>query len=80
MYHNLMMDNIDEVADVRLKVLKEIEKDKGRVAKQESQEQIISSERISVKNHTTNWIEEQQVRQVITKLERSLQSDQSDIR
>jgi len=33
MYHDLMMDNIDEVANVRLKALKEIEKDKARVAK-----------------------------------------------
>ena len=33
MYHDLTMDNIDEVVDVRLKVLKEIEKDKARVAK-----------------------------------------------
>jgi hypothetical protein len=32
-YHNLMMDNIDEVTDVRLKALKEIEKDKARVAR-----------------------------------------------
>ena len=32
-YHDLMMDNIDEVIDVRLKALKEIERDKGRVAK-----------------------------------------------
>ena len=32
-YHDLMMDNIDEVTDVRLKALKEIEKDKARVAK-----------------------------------------------
>jgi hypothetical protein len=31
-YHNLMMDIIDEVTDVRLKALKEIEKDKARVA------------------------------------------------
>jgi hypothetical protein len=28
-----MMDNIDEVTDVRLKALKEIEKDKTRVAR-----------------------------------------------
>jgi hypothetical protein len=28
-----MMDNIDEVTDVRLKALKEIEKDKVRVTK-----------------------------------------------
>ena len=33
MYHDLMMDNIDEVTDVRLKALKEIKKDKARVAK-----------------------------------------------
>ena len=32
-YHNLMMDRIDEVADERLKALREIEKDKVRVAK-----------------------------------------------
>jgi hypothetical protein len=32
-YHDLMMDNIDEVTDVRLKALKKIEKDKARVAK-----------------------------------------------
>jgi hypothetical protein len=32
-YHDLMMDNIDEVIDVRLKALKEIEKDKARVVK-----------------------------------------------
>ena len=31
-YHDLMMDNIDEVTDKRLKALKEIEKDKLRVA------------------------------------------------
>ena len=33
MYHDLIMDTIDEVIDVRLKALKEIEKDKARVAK-----------------------------------------------
>jgi hypothetical protein len=33
-YHDLMMDNIDDVTDVRLKVLKKIEKDKARAAKQ----------------------------------------------
>ena len=32
-YHDLMMDNIGEVTDVRLKALKEIEKDKAQVAK-----------------------------------------------
>jgi hypothetical protein len=32
-YHDLMMDNIDEVTDVRLKALKKIEKDKARVAR-----------------------------------------------
>ena len=32
-YHDLMMDNIDEVTDKRLRALKEIEKDKLRVAR-----------------------------------------------
>ena len=32
-YHDLMMDNIDEVSDKRLQALKEIEKDKFRVAR-----------------------------------------------
>jgi hypothetical protein len=32
-YHNLMMDNIDEVTDKRIRALKEIEKDKDRVAR-----------------------------------------------
>jgi NDP-sugar pyrophosphorylase family protein len=33
MYHDLIIDNIDEVTDVRLKALKEIEKDKAQLAK-----------------------------------------------
>jgi hypothetical protein len=33
MYHDMVMDNIDEVTDKRLKALKDIEKDKARVAK-----------------------------------------------
>jgi len=33
MYHDLMMDNIDEVTDKRMRALKEIEKDKARVAR-----------------------------------------------
>jgi hypothetical protein len=32
-YHNLMLDNIDEVINKRMKALKEIEKDKTRVAR-----------------------------------------------
>jgi hypothetical protein len=32
-YHNLMMDNIDEVTDKRMKALTEIEKDKASVAR-----------------------------------------------
>jgi predicted NUDIX family phosphoesterase len=32
-YHDLIMDNINEVTDVKLKILKEIEKDKTRVAR-----------------------------------------------
>jgi hypothetical protein len=31
--HNLMMDNIDEVTDKRIRALKEIEKDKARLAR-----------------------------------------------
>jgi hypothetical protein len=31
-YHDRMMDNINEMTDVRLKALKEIEKDKAQVA------------------------------------------------
>jgi hypothetical protein len=33
MYHDLMMNNIDEVIDKKLKAFKEIEKDKARIAK-----------------------------------------------
>jgi len=33
MYHDLIMDNIDEVTDKRIMALKKIEKDKARVAK-----------------------------------------------
>ena len=32
-YYDLMMDNVDEVSDKRLQALKEIEKDKFRVAR-----------------------------------------------
>jgi hypothetical protein len=32
-YHNLMMDNIDEITDKRMRALKEIEKDKARVVR-----------------------------------------------
>jgi hypothetical protein len=32
-FHNLMMDNIGEVTDKRMRALKEIEKDKARVAR-----------------------------------------------
>ena len=32
-YHDMMMDNIDEATDKRMKTLKEIEKDKARVAR-----------------------------------------------
>jgi hypothetical protein len=62
-YHDLMMDNIDKVIDVRLKALKEIDKDKAQVDRiqQESQEKTLLSRRISVENHTTYWIEEQSV-------------------
>jgi hypothetical protein len=33
MYHDFMMNNVDEVTDKRMQALKEIEKDKPRVAR-----------------------------------------------
>ena len=39
---------------------------------QESQEQILPSGRISMENHISNWIEEQSIWQVVTKLGGSL--------
>ena len=77
------MDNIDEVTDVRLKALKEIEKDKARVVKAYNKKVRSKSFQVGElvwKNHTTNWIEEQLVWQVVTELGRSLQSGQSYIR
>jgi hypothetical protein len=32
-YHNLMMDNIDEITNKRMRALKETEKDKARIAR-----------------------------------------------
>jgi hypothetical protein len=32
-YHNLMMDNIDEITNKRMRALKEIKKDKARIAR-----------------------------------------------
>ena len=42
-YHDLMMDNIDEVTDKRLGALKEIEKDKLRVASAYNKKVMIKS-------------------------------------
>jgi predicted methyltransferase len=61
LYHDMMMmmNNVNEVTDKRLRALKEMEKDKARVAKvynKKIQKQIVPGGRISVENHTTNWI------------------------
>jgi hypothetical protein len=83
-YHELMMDNIDEVTDIRLKALKEIEKDKARVTKAYNKKVKSKSfqmgELVWKTMHTFYWIEEQSVWQVVTKLGGSLQSDQSHTR
>jgi hypothetical protein len=83
-YHELMMDNIDEVTDIRLKALKEIEKDKAQVTKAYNKK--VKSKSSQIRElvwktmHTFYWIEEQSVWQVVTKLGGSLQSDQSHTR
>jgi transposase InsO family protein len=69
----VMVDNIDEVTDKRLKALKEIEKDKARVAKAYNKK--VKSKSFQVGElvwKTTNWIEEQSIWQVVTKLGGSL--------
>jgi hypothetical protein len=53
-YHNLMMDNIDEINDKRLQALKEIEKDKIQVAKAYNKKlkiEILSSRRLGLEDH-----------------------------
>ena len=45
-YYDLMMDNIDEVTDKRLRALKEIEKDKHRVARAYNKKVRIKSFRV----------------------------------
>jgi hypothetical protein len=73
MYHDPMMDNIDEVSRKRLKALKDMNKDTVWVAQPYNKEvknmlfQVDSAE-----NHTTNWSKEQHVWQEVTKLGGSL--------
>jgi len=57
-FYDLMMDNIDEVADKRLAALKAIEKDKLRVARaynKKGQVEEFSSWRSCVESDSADW-------------------------
>ena len=55
-YNNLMMDRIDDVSEERLKALREIEKEKLRVAKAYNKRgEIVSDRRSSVENDFACW-------------------------
>ena len=58
-----MMDNIDEVTDKRLKALKEIEKDKLRMARayKKSKTKIFSGWGSGLEDNFASWDEKQQV-------------------
>jgi hypothetical protein len=60
-YHDLMMDNIDEVTDKRLNALKKIEKDKFRVAR-------AYNKKIKLKSKRSMATTKQQSEQLITKV------------
>jgi len=58
-FHNLMMDNIDEVADKRLEALRAIERDKLRVAKAYTKKVKLKSFQVGglvYKGDSTNWL------------------------
>ena len=55
-YHDMMMDNIDEITDKRLKALKEIEKDKLRVARAYNN-RVFSGWRFSLEDNFASWDE-----------------------
>ena len=56
----MMMDNIDEVTDKHLKALKEIEKDKLRVARANKKVKLKSSVwRSSLEDNFASWDEKQ---------------------
>ena len=61
-YYNLMMDNIDEVTDKRMKALKEIEKDKLRVARaynKKVKDKNFPDWRSSLEDNIASWDEKQ---------------------
>lgn len=64
MYHNIMMDNIDEVTGKRIKAPKDIQRDKTRVAQgynKKVKKKIFPTWRFSVDNCSTAWDRKQQV-------------------
>ena len=57
-YNNLMMDRIDDVPEERLRALREIEKEKLRIAKaynKKSEGKIVPNRRLSVENDFAYW-------------------------
>ena len=82
-YHDLMMDNIDEVTDKRLKALKEIEKDKLQVARAYNKKVKLKSFQVGgsgLEDNFASWDEKQQVCQMVAKLGGSIQDYQSYLR
>ena len=65
-----MMDNIDEVTDKRLKALKEIEKDKLRVARAYNKMVKLKSFQVGdlVWKTIVSWDEKEQIWQIVAKL------------
>ena len=76
-----MMDNIDEVSNMRLQALKKIEKDKLQVARAYSKKVRGKSFHVGVLvGRQFYWDKEQQIWQVVAKLERTVQDCQSYLR
>ena len=69
MHHDLMMDNIYEVTDVRLKALMEMEKDKARVAKAYYKK--IKSKSFQVDRRAISLPSGHQIERVLTKRSKS---------
>jgi hypothetical protein len=72
--HNLMLDGLDEASDERMKALGEIERDKLRVARayNKSQGKIISGWGPHLEDDFAYWVQKQQIREVVAKLERTV--------
>jgi hypothetical protein len=74
-YHNLMLGRLYEVSDERVKALGEIEREKLRVARAYNKRvkgKIISSQRPCLEDDFAYWVYQQQVREVVTKLGRTV--------